>query len=332
VGSVDKRAGHLLGVALGDALGLYAEGLSTARATRLMATPPRFRVVPGVGVVSDDTEQTALVAEALISSGGDVEVGVRRFRRALVGWFLRLPSGIGLATARACLLMLAGVSRSGIASAGNGAAMRSGVIGVHFADDAAARRAWATRLAEVTHLDTRAVEAARYVAELAAACARASADADRRALVDAASAVVSEPSLLAAVESARALAGRPVEEAAEALGTSGFVVHTVGVTTWAFLAPWPRPLDAITLAIAAGGDADTHAAIVGGWAGALHGAQALPSELVSRLAPGPFGPAHLEALARGERPGWSAALAFARNLALLPVVVVQAVLRLVVAR
>ncbi|MFZ5441440.1 MAG: ADP-ribosylglycohydrolase family protein [Myxococcota bacterium] len=76
-----------------------------------------------------------------------------------------------------------------------------------------------------------------------------------------------------------------------------------------------EPLDGIQRAIRAGGDTDTHAAIVGAWLGAA----ALPDELVRRLHDGPFGPSHLRALGLALRngdaaPAWSALGALARNL------------------
>jgi hypothetical protein len=91
---------------------------------------------------------------------------------------------------------------------------------------------------------------------------------------------------------------------------------------------------AIAEAVRAGGDTDSHAAIVGAWMGARHGLSALPPALVSNLHDGPFGPTHLLALAsdlhaaRTSRPSapatysWRAALV--RNLALYPVVLLHA--------
>ena len=71
--SVDPISGCLLGTALGDALGLPYEGLSRRRALRLLGRPDRFRFNFGRGMVSDDTEHTCMVAQALISSGGSLE-------------------------------------------------------------------------------------------------------------------------------------------------------------------------------------------------------------------------------------------------------------------
>jgi ADP-ribosyl-[dinitrogen reductase] hydrolase len=111
------------------------------------------------------------------------------------------------------------------------------------------------------------------------------------------------------------------------------VVHSVGLSTWAF-ARGASVLDSVQRVIRAGGDTDTHAAIVGGWTGALHGGAAIPSELLAHLSGGAFGPAHLDGLAHalaegGPPPRWSALGSLARNLALYPVVLAHGLRRLV---
>lgn len=334
----DSLAGVLLGTALGDAVGLVAEGMSPRAIARRFGRLDRFRLLPGVGVVSDDTEQAALVAQSLARAPGDAAGCARAFRRSLAGWFLRLPWGLGLATLRACCRILVGLERSGVMSAGNGSTMRAPIVGVFFADDAPRRRAFGEALARVTHLDPRAVEGSLFAAEVAALCVHAPPSAPRASLVHEALAVVSEPSLRGAILQGVALAESDAspEGAASALGNTGFVIHTLGVASYAFVRAGGDPLDAIATAVAAGGDADTIAAIVGAWAGALHGDSALPRDLVARLAPGPFGERHLRALARdlarrqrGDDAPPAASyfppLAMLRNLLLFPVVLVSGV-------
>ncbi|MFK7987178.1 MAG: ADP-ribosylglycohydrolase family protein [Sandaracinaceae bacterium] len=121
----DRLRGALLGVALGDALGLPYEGLSAKRVKRRRPRADRFQLFGATGFVSDDTEQSALLAHALAEGDDDADV-VSRFRRSMVGWFLRLPFGIGWGTLRACVRMAIGWPRPGVGSAGNGAAMRAG--------------------------------------------------------------------------------------------------------------------------------------------------------------------------------------------------------------
>ncbi|MBK6692500.1 MAG: ADP-ribosylglycohydrolase family protein [Myxococcales bacterium] len=177
----DRLAGVLLGTAVGDALGLPSEGMSARAVARRFPDFRRYRFLGSAGVVSDDTEQTALVAESLLDANGDPARFVARFRKELLRWFLRLPWGIGLGTLKACLRIAVGLQQSGANSAGNGAAMRAAIVGVFFHGDTERRRAWSDAVARVTHRDTRAVEGARYVAELASLAAGHDGAADREA-------------------------------------------------------------------------------------------------------------------------------------------------------
>jgi len=315
--------GTLLGTALGDALGLPAEGMSAKAIARRFGRVEHYHLLGSRGFVSDDTEQSALVAQALLQP--DLAAALRSFRRALVGWFLRLPWGIGMATVRACLRIVLGLRRSGVRSAGNGAAMRAAIVGVYFADDAARRREWSDAFASVTHVDARAVQGARYVAEVAAT-----------GDVVAARSAVDEPQLGAAIDKALALIqrGTSTEEAARELGTTGFVIHTVPFAAFCFGRFGKEPLRALSETISAGGDTDSIGAIVGAWCGALHGERGLPRDLIDKINDGPFGPSHLRAL--GDSLGgprtpvrYSAALAMLRNLALYPVVLAHGFRRLI---
>lgn len=321
----------LLGTAVGDALGLPAEGMTAEAVRRRWGRLDRYRLLGPVGFVSDDTEQAALVAQALARHPGDAQACAAAFRRSLVGWFWRLPFGVGLATVRACLKASLGMKESGVPSAGNGAAMRSAVVGAFFPDQTERRRAFAEALARVTHTDARAVEAAVFVADAAA-----HGGTDPLAALRAASASLRHPELLAAVGKAFDLVARSagVEEAVAALGNSGYSVQTVAFSAFLFGRFGADPRACLVEAVSAGGDADSIGAVVGGWVGAMHGAQGLPEELVARLCPGPFGRRHLEGLARTLKEGsappgyfWPAALL--RNLALYPVVLAHGLRRLI---
>lgn len=299
----------------------------------------RFRLLGSVGFVSDDTEQTALVAQSMCRHPNDLNLCVRDFRRALLGWFLRLPWGIGLATLRACLRIAVGRKRSGVMSAGNGSAMRSGIIGVFFAFDPAERTRWVQALSEVTHVHPMATAAAQVVARVSAGCANTT---DYNSDLDPSDwlKTCSDSSLQAALQSAVQLAesAAPTLDVAERLGTSGYVLHTVPFALFCLLRFHREPMEALQEAISAGGDTDTIAAILGGWLGALHGESGLPLALVERINNGPFGPRHLRLLGAAlasaqagqpvEPPKYSPIAAMARNLALYPVIIAHGLLRL----
>lgn len=328
----DRFAAVLMGTAVGDALGLPMEGMRTDVIARRFPRLDRYFLFGRVGFVSDDTEQSALVAQSLARHPRSVERFVASFRRSLLGWFLRLPWGIGLGTLRACTRVALGLRRTGVSSAGNGAAMRAAIVGAFFFDAPKARREWGGALAKVTHTDERAVEGARFVAELAALSMMHGCSKTPLELVDESTLVVERDDLRSVIERARRLAegDSPTEAVARELGNSGFIVHTIGITTFCFLRYGHDWTLATAEAIRAGGDTDSHAAIVGAWMGARHGLGALPPGLVGGLHDGPFGPTHLRALASdleraktGEHAtaatySWAAALF--RNLALYPVV------------
>lgn len=62
-----KLTGCLLGMAVGDALGLPREGLSRLRAAKIFGTPPLSHcLILKHGMVSDDTEHAIMVAESLL--------------------------------------------------------------------------------------------------------------------------------------------------------------------------------------------------------------------------------------------------------------------------
>ena len=125
----DRLIGTLLGTALGDALGLPAERMSPGAIQRRFGRVDRFRLFGRTGVVSDDTEQTVLSAQSLVRHPADLDCCVEAFRKSLLGWFCRLPWGIGRATLRSCLRIALGIHPSGVRSAGSGAAMRAAILG-----------------------------------------------------------------------------------------------------------------------------------------------------------------------------------------------------------
>jgi ADP-ribosylglycohydrolase len=328
----DRVEGVLLGTAYGDALGLATEGMSARAIARRFGAVERFNLLGRKGFVSDDTEQSALVAQSLARHPDDLDAAVRAFRRSLLGWFLRLPWGIGLATLRACGRIALGLRRSGVSSGGNGAAMRAAVLGVVFADPAR-RRAWSDRFAEVTHTHPLAVQGARFVAEVAARAGEGT----PTDVLRAARGVMDQAALTDALDAALALAetGASTDAAVARLGNTGFVVHSVGLAAYAFARWGDDPLRAVRGVIACGGDTDSIAAIVGAWCGARHGAGWIPAEQLAQIHDGPFGPTHLRALAADLRAGrgltarYNPLAAMVRNLALYPVVLAHGFRRLV---
>jgi ADP-ribosylglycohydrolase len=338
--------GFLVGTAVGDAIGLPFEGMSARRVERRLGRGGlRHRFVFGRGMISDDTEHACMTAQAWVEARGDVEEFSARLRRKLMWWIAGLPAGVGLATARACGRMWIGFGpqRSGVRSAGNGPAMRSGVLGVLAGSGDLEKLVRAsTRL---THTDPRAEQGAMVVALCAREGARArieGREVEAGAVIDAATKLVGDAELrglvLRAMEAAQA--GRSRVEVASQLGlergVTGFINHTVPVCVYL----WARyPGDyrsAVEQAVRFGGDTDTVAAIVGGMVGARCGAEGIPAEWVAGIADWPRSVAWIRRLAGraadvGEGPGgeplaWP--LIPARNAAFLAIVLTHGLGRL----
>ncbi|MGB4738384.1 MAG: ADP-ribosylglycohydrolase family protein [Fuerstiella sp.] len=283
--------GCVLGTAVGDALGLPYEGVSRRRQQRLLGPPDRHRFLFGKGMVSDDTEHTCMVMQALITSGSSPEEFAIEFSRRLKRWFVLLPAGVGKATMRSCLKLWCGIppERSGVFSAGNGPAMRSAIFGAVF-DDIDQLLRFVRISTRITHTDPKAEYGAAAVA-IASSWQRR----HGKVVPETFAKTVTEHlgpeagefiDLLQKVV-ASVTRGETTSEFATGMGlargVSGYTYHTVPVALHAWMS---HPLDyqaAVTSVICCGGDADTPAAIVGGIVGASVGDQGIPPDLLAGL-------------------------------------------------
>jgi ADP-ribosylglycohydrolase len=290
----DRFRGVLIGTAVGDALGLPAEGVSRRRISRLFPRPWRHRLIAGRGMLSDDTEHTLFISQALLAQPASVEAFARRFAWSLRWWFLSLPAGIGLGTLRSIVRLWLGFSpaRSGVRSAGNGPAMRAAPIGAMFAEQPAQRLAYVEASTRVTHADPRALVGAQVIADLAAWSVNTGAAQRPRAeefleLLRACG--ENEPQWLAIVEDmSRAVAeGWSVQAWADSLGLqkgiSGFIYHTVPVASYAWYRHFGDFEATLTAVLDCGGDTDTTGAIAGALAGAVVGAQGIPGSWIQGI-------------------------------------------------
>jgi ADP-ribosyl-[dinitrogen reductase] hydrolase len=286
----EALVGVLIGTAVGDSLGLPMEGMSARRQRKLFPLPLRQRLVGSHGMISDDTEHTFLLGQSLLASPADATGFQRELARRLRWWLLSLPAGIGFATLRSILKLWLGVSpgRSGVESAGNGAAMRSALLGVYFRDDAGRREAFVRASTEITHRDPRALIAARAVAEAAQWMAEATDEVE--ALLSAlqrvgehAEWVALLPRLGECLSSAA-----PSTEFAKLIGAgeavSGYAFRSVPVAIYAALRHPDDFSSAITDVVSCGGDTDTMAAITGALVGARVGVAGIPNEWHARIA------------------------------------------------
>jgi len=303
----DVFTGLLFGTAMADALGLPFEGLSARRGARMYPGELRHRLVGRRGMCSDDTEHAWMTAQALLAAGEDAD----RFGRALAWrlrwWFLALPAGLGMATARACLRLWLGFppDKSGVRSAGNGPAMRAPVIGAFYADSPERLRLMNRVSARLTHRDPRAEEGA-WVIAVAAACAvrRASAHQMHKVFFETVMPQLRGEELHTALGAVAAALAERVDPAAFAVRlqrkdrVGGYVNHTVPAVIYAWLRHYGDYRATVEYLIGLGGDTDTTAAIAGALAGIVTGRKGIPQSWLDGMAEWPAGLPWLAALAQ----------------------------------
>lgn len=359
----DAIVGCLLGLAVGDALGLPCENLSPRRAKRLFPDLDRYQFFFRRGVFSDDTEHACLTAQALLTSGGDITKFPRHLAKRLRWWAAGLPAGTGRATIKACAKLWLGWSpeRSGVWSAGNGPAMRAPILGVCLGADWDKLYQFVGASTWLTHSDPRAFWGALAVAFAAhrSAETRRAAPAGAAFVADFDHASFRTPPYsdpgkkvktrrLDIVKPLQTIiphlqAGHTTEEFAASLGlergVTGYICHTVPVAIYAWLRYPDDFRTAVQSAIRCGGDTDTVAAITGALVGARVGKAGIPEEWLRGVIDWPRSMRWVESLAERVAEGkWEAepqpalplavwALPF-RNAAFLAWVLVHAARRL----
>ncbi len=292
-----RMRGVLLGTAVGDAVGLPAEGVSRRRIGKLFPGRWRHRLVGHYGLLSDDTEHTLFIAQALLAHPDSVERFSRRLGWSLRGWLFSLPAGIGMATGKAIIKLCLGFSpqKSGIYSGGNGAAMRIAPIGAFFADADRKLAEYVHASTIITHTDPRAEIGALAVAKVVAWCFQSGAkerikldnffdllrscgdDPEWNGLLDKMAAAIAEQ--------------KSVAEFADTLGqqkgVSGYVYRSVPVALYAWYHHFGDYETTLASVFDLGGDTDTVGAITGAMAGAVVGESGIPTDWIDGIADWP---------------------------------------------
>jgi ADP-ribosyl-[dinitrogen reductase] hydrolase len=295
----DKIRGIILGTAVGDSIGLPAEGISRQRNKRLFRGNWHHRFIVCRGMISDDTEHTIFVAQSLLAHTDSSQLFAQRLAWCLKWWLLSLPAGVGLATLKSVLKLWIGFSpsKSGVYSAGNGPAMRSASIGAFFADDLKKMDEFVRASTIITHTDPKALTGAKVVAYITGWIIReqlthrpekenfiqtllsAGTDEEWKRLVYSLSAALDE--------------NRDVENFAELIGQgngiSGYIYHTVSVAAYAWYRHFGDFRNTLVAIFNCGGDTDTAGAIAGALAGAVVGEEGIPHDWRHGIADWPRG-------------------------------------------
>ncbi|MEU4681285.1 ADP-ribosylglycohydrolase family protein [Micromonospora sp. NPDC023737] len=266
----------LTGLSVGDALGSQFFVPGRQPADLLAGGLP-----PAPWEWTDDTEMACSVLAELVESGR-----IDRDRLALAFAERAEPSrGYGPGAVTILRLIRTGTpwpvaaasAFDGQGSCGNGAAMRVAPVGAYFADSTAQAAAQARASAEVTHAHPEGIAGAVAVAVAAALAARGRLDGDRpaahRLLAGVATALDPATEVHRRLRRAGDLLGHPLPRVVGVLGNGARVTaqDTVAFTLWVAATHLEDYPAAIRACVAAGGDVDTTAAIVGGIVAAFAG-------------------------------------------------------------
>lgn len=287
--------GLLLGTAVGDALGLPAEGLRPDIIRKLGWSCWQHRLFLGKGMVSDDTEHTFMVCQALLAYPEDSKYFTSSLAWKFRWWLIAIPAGIGYGTLRAILRLwlFLPFRKCGVFSAGNGPAMRSAIIGARFWNDKDCISEYVRCSTELTHKDPRALTGALAVSHAAALGMRHSStqkpdakpfwgilrnlslkdDTEWPSLVDRMEGALEKNLSVADFVSRMNLSK----------GVTGYIYHTVPVAIYTWLRHYGDFRTSLTEALNCGGDTDTVGAIVGALAGITVGEDGIPREWLENI-------------------------------------------------
>jgi ADP-ribosylglycohydrolase len=253
-----------------------------------------------MGTITDDTQLTMVVAEALVEGRGSIDP--EAFVARLIRW---LPEGrgVGHATGTAVERLTAGVPwwAAGTASAGNGAAMRTAPVGIAHRSRLGRLRDECIVSSAITHRDATAILASVAQATCVAWCLRnPGVEPVSGGMLDEMHAVIGtlpDPPVAERHESRRGelvrlgdrlrelpdLLHHDIDDVVDHFWNGAYVIESFPVALWAFLAHWDDPEELLIATASTGHDSDTIAAMAGSLAGALHGTAWIPPRWLDQL-------------------------------------------------
>jgi len=276
--------GAILGLAIGDALGMPVEGLSPDEIRQRFGRVTDFLPSPygdlNAGEWTDDTEQMILLAESILEK---TYLNPENFAEKLKSWATLSGIRIGPTTREALQNLAAGIpwSRSGVYADTCGAAMRVLPIGLVYNFSLELVERYAVISSIVTHRSDAAVGGAVAVA-VATACVCSGMGHEK--LVEEVVERTSDYDELLAdkIQYSFDISSLEVDVAAEKLGTSMSVWDAVPMAFFCFFSSESYE-ECILKAVNAGGDTDSIAAMAGGMKGTEVGIEDIPEKWVKKV-------------------------------------------------
>lgn len=290
----ERASGALIGLAMGDALGMPVQEYSSDEVSKFFDGKMSFKAARsdhpfahglGRARITDDTEQSFLIADLLLAKRG--QVSAQDVALALEGWEghqieLGRADLLGPSTKRALLAYRSGapITETGTEGTTNGAAMRIAPVGIAFdATRPDSRLVSSVReISLVTHNTGIANAGATLIASL---LSRLLNGVDAVEALDGAyrdADIAQRFGDQAEHELLSAIVRRALSSNGSALANDAEISSSVPTAIACVFANLGQPWEALVQAVSLGGDTDTIASIAGGIAGALHGYEAWPRE------------------------------------------------------
>ncbi len=279
---IDKFRGSILGLAIGDAMGMPFEGLTS---DMIKGAWQNKDFISGsyqglrAGQYTDDTLMMICHLENLIERR---KVDPEHLSSKFIEWFdSRDLRGIGRTTLYAITRLKQGYpwDKSGSEdyyAAGNGGAMRIAPVGLFYHRDLEGLREAVQIGVMITHNNSEAISGALAVAYLVARGVRE--DLNPETAISDTVAYLGDSQVSNKLVLAQELLSDEVtpSEALKTLGVSGYVLETVASAIYCFLYT-PRDFEeTVVNAVLGGGDTDTIAAVAGAISGAFNGMENIP--------------------------------------------------------
>jgi ADP-ribosylglycohydrolase len=279
----DRFVGCMLGLAVGDALGMPTEGFTAEEikdmfglVEDMMPSPPgHFHTGLLAGQYTDDTEETMILARSILSGHGFFP---QLFAEGLKDWGASwvldesLNRGVGFTTRSAVEALIAGTDwrTSGLDLPTCGAAMRVAPVGLVYHGDLSLL----ARYSELQSIPTHSGAPARAgAAAVAAGVALSLQGMPARRIIDQSASIAGriDPEMERRLRTAESLLELDPAEASIMIGSSPSVYETVPAAFY-FFAKLPGD-QAVIQAASLGGDTDSIASMAGALAGAKEGSR-----------------------------------------------------------
>jgi ADP-ribosyl-[dinitrogen reductase] hydrolase len=283
---LDRYRGTLLGLAVGNTLGLPVESWPSREIRRryprgIREIDPLEEKLPW----DDDLAQAVILAEAILEHD---TLRHDDLAARLTEWFESNGRGMGSQTRAVLNALREGMlpseaarmvwERDGGQPAGNGAVMRCAPVAMRWPRNRKKLLEETENSARITHHDPRCSWSA-FAINLAVAEALHGRTASIDSIADTMEGAGVGPHTLLAV---RAVADHPLERLRLDGSAIGFTLKAMQAGLWCLEHPEDFEESLVTV-IHAGGDTDTNGAVAGAILGALHGASAIPERWTARI-------------------------------------------------